>query len=270
MLRTRLEYAATLLAFLVLISTHVIVLTMGGILIWKAVSSLRPILSLFYCFLEPLASFPRALLGAIMVEAKSDFYAITRDIIELLSFLGTFLAFIVVTLAAIFAGYQLKEAARARRAQLYTEIKNRWLSPQMQESRSFIDTINRKIVQQSIPGRDSAIIHEIRSLFIDTRIKNVLITADIFEDIGVVCRKKLAKKDDIFDFLGGSVLHYMEILLPYMISVRPAAVSATYANALWLFNAARAHRPYVISNNAVKFTNRLARTSTVLKRSTIF
>jgi len=73
-----------------------------------------------------------------------------------------------------------------------------------------------------------------------------------FEDLGILCRKGYIRTDDVYNFMGENITVLVDFLIPYIgmerdreAVTRPGDpdILALYANALHLYNGAKAYAP---------------------------
>jgi hypothetical protein len=187
-------------------------------------------------------------------------YEITRNLLEIANFLSGPLLAAIALVAFGVAWWQLREARRTRMASVYTEITKRWVESDLIASRRKFQEAKRKY--QTNPGIDAGdkpiagALHADCPAYIGYYLVNLwdldraklveyLRILTFFEDLGVLCRLGYLKREIVLDFIGGSIIEYVELAIPYIKWARhknPSAGKpdeAVYANLIWLYKKAK-------------------------------
>ena len=157
--------------------------------------------------------------------------------------------------ALLFTIRQLGEARNTRLATIYMETTNRWNAPEVVESRKLILDLARDFRSDSrlrgaIPDVGAFIdlvVSCVRSHDLYLHRKYVA-NLNFYEDVGGLCWKGYLQEDDIFNSMGGQIINQIELLSAYIDSARNKGTEtslSTYANAIYLYNKAKAYRPHL-------------------------
>jgi hypothetical protein len=181
-----------------------------------------------------------------------------RNPLELLNFLSTSILVPGVALWAIYfarkqadeARNSREEAERVRLSTIYMNIVEKWNSDEIVAARaqlfSLVDEYRKfdDEYKAAFGSESGYVCTRLLGIRATDRIKHrsYTILLQFFEDLGLLCWKKYIKQDDIFDFIGSSIVTQMGYLELYIRAVREEKqghpVRSRYANAIYLYNEA--------------------------------
>lgn len=163
------------------------------------------------------------------------------------------------------ARQQAIESEQTRAASLLSEIRRSWNLPDFVESRQLLSGLDRlhRRSQAQLPtiyrDRDlyiSKVLLELRATNMPAYGKYTLVL-DELEMIGILCRTGMIKLDYVLEIFGGQMAYLEKRLRRFCQDLQavtreegyehPASV---YANTLWLFRKAAAHRPFELDGGA--------------------
>ena len=177
-----------------------------------------------------------------------------RNYWEIIYFITSSGLAISAVLAFFLARSQLHSAENVRLASVYMEITKRWSTEEMALSRKLLtdlaDFYERQRERPELQDFTSSAEY-IRAVLVELiahdkfALQKYLAIATFLEDVGVLCRKDYVRADDLFDFIGGAIVRYTKLLLPFMLSARQGPHGRSiYANAFWLYRRASQRRTY--------------------------
>lgn len=190
--------------------------------------------------------------SALDLGDKSRF----RNFWEIVYFVANSVFAVTGLFAILLARGQLLAAENVRLASVYMDITKRWTTDELLlTSRRTIGVLidfylanKARLEFQRFPDMGSYFRAVLEHCMDSDRLKlrDYLAIINFFEDVGLLCRKKYVRHDDLFDFLGASIVYYMTPVLPFILALKreSPAGGGTYANALWLFRLARQRRVF--------------------------
>jgi hypothetical protein len=196
--------------------------------------------------------FPHMLSGSEIIDVSSERYPnYFRNLLEVLFFTSNVVLLSIAIVTVIVARFHAKEAENARIASIYMEISSQWSSDKIVDSRMYIITLSDRWKNPEYEDDEKAKSHSVgeyirRVLESDRKKSRTLHNTNtailiFMEDLGVLCKKRYVREEDIFDFIASPIILQMELLQNYVENVRKAFPTA-YENALALSERAKAAR----------------------------
>jgi hypothetical protein len=191
------------------------------------------------------------------VEDGTNTYKSAKNIFELLNLLSGPALVGIAIIAGFVAYFQFNEAKRTRTAEVYMRIVEVWNSAENVTTRKLLYDLAREFENANQNTNDVQFNLE-RAAYICDKIaeigkndqlkeRNYLLILYLFEDLGILCRKKYIKKEDMLDFIGEHIITIVEFHLPYIKKARKEYMDETmgnalYANAVYLYRLAKTRR----------------------------
>jgi hypothetical protein len=200
-------------------------------------------------------------LGAAGQEAHGFWvgeHAPVRDVLEVGAFIGTFLLFAVAGVALIVTRNQLRDAEKARLANVYLQISAAWSLPRVVASRMYMLTLRDNYRDPTYQDADKSVAKTapeyVKLVLLALRQTDRLghhrrtFILTFLEDLAVLCKNDYVKDRVIFDFIGAPIVTQMELLEDYIAALRdPSQTSSSspssYRNASDLRDRALAFVP---------------------------
>lgn len=195
--------------------------------------------------------------SALDLGDKSRF----RNFWEIVYFVANSIFAVTGLFAILLARGQLVAAENVRLASVYMDITKRWTTDELLlTSRRTIGVLvdfylanKARPELQRYPDMGAYFRAVLEDCMASDRLKlrDYLAIVNFFEDVGLLCRKQYVRHEDLFDFLGASIVYYMAPMLPFILALKrgSSAGGGIYANALWLFRLARQRKVFEDDGN---------------------
>jgi hypothetical protein len=178
----------------------------------------------------------------------------TRNLLELIYFISNSLVAFVAIVAIIYTREQITQSHHARTASIYTEFLKWWNESEMVESRILIQTLVERFkksqgcpefITNNILTEGDYIAHVLMHFRENdlTSLRSHVRMIEVFEYLGVLCRRGYVNPVDFYNFFGGYITNYLEnYFSKYFMLVREEVSKnnsyphpkAIFANAIWL------------------------------------
>jgi hypothetical protein len=135
---------------------------------------------------------------AAIATTVSAYFALVSAVAAIASAVAAFISLVILTVAAIFAGGQLRSAEKSRQLSVLQDLSDKWSSQLIREARLLVER-----------GTDA----ELRAAHKDERYYKILALANFFEDMGLLEKDGQLTLAQVADRFKPSVLHYEEKLL---------------------------------------------------------
>jgi hypothetical protein len=157
------------------------------------------------------------------------------------------------------ARQQAIESEQTRAAGLLSEIRRSWTLPEFVASRQLLSGLDRLHSQSldHLPAEYQDRGRYVSKVLLDLRATNMAaygkytLVLDELEMIGILCRTGMIKLDYVLEIFGGQVAYFESRLKGFCEDLQAQTGAegyehprSVYANTLWLFRKAAAHRPF--------------------------
>jgi len=199
----------------------------------------------------------------LFVQILHNNFPNARDALELGFFLVNIVVLPLGLVALVIARGHARELENTRQGSVYMTIVDKWNSTALVNSRAKILNLyyeyNQKkqenlseVVNVTDAEYISAFVYNLgknNKLLEHREYVNILY---FFEDLGILSRKGYIRTDDVYNFMGENITVLVGFLIPYIgmernresvTRPRDPDILALYANALHLYNGAKAYAP---------------------------